>query len=74
MQGQRNGQNIVNYICLECNQQERIPLDIVRNFDFMDDGDQTVPPQFTCEKCGGEMYPEYYEGVHGHVYQISDRK
>jgi len=59
---------------LECDEQEGIPLDVVMNFDMMDDGDPTVPPQFTCEKCGGEMYPEYYKGVHGYIYQISDRR
>jgi hypothetical protein len=28
----------------------------------MDDGDPVVPMQFSCEACGGEMYPEYYKG------------
>jgi hypothetical protein len=32
----------------------------------MDDGDPTVPRQFSCEECGGEMYPEYYKGAHGY--------
>ncbi|WP_434512017.1 hypothetical protein [Desulfitobacterium sp. AusDCA] len=32
----------------------------------------TVPPQSSCEKCGGEMYPEYYKGLHGNEYEISD--
>jgi len=44
----------------------------VRDFDFMDDGDSTTPPMFSCEKCGGEMYPEYYKGVHGIEYKLSD--
>lgn len=52
---------------------EDIPLSVVRNFDMMDDGDPEVPPQFACEVCGGEMYPEYYKGVHGYEYRISDR-
>ena len=62
---------LVNYICLACNETEQIPLDVVRNFDAMDDGDPTVPSQFTCEECGGEMYPEYYKGIHGIEYKIS---
>ena len=37
----------------------------------MDDGDTTVPPQFRCE-CGGDMYPEYYKGLHSLEYKISD--
>ena len=49
-------------------------MDVVRNFDAMDDGDPTVPPQFQCEACGGAMYPEYYKGVHGYEYRISDVK
>jgi len=40
--------------------------------DAMDDGDSTVPPQFSCEKCGGTMYPEYYKGLHGNEYKITD--
>ncbi|WP_018214534.1 MULTISPECIES: hypothetical protein [Desulfitobacterium] len=47
-------------------------MKVVREFDAMDDGDPTVPPQFSCEKCGGEMYPEYYKGLHGYDYKISD--
>jgi hypothetical protein len=48
----------VIYICLTCSASEAIPLQVVRNFDIMDAGDPTVPPQFTCESCGGGMYPE----------------
>jgi hypothetical protein len=34
------------------------------------DGDPTTPPMFSCEKYGGQMYLEYYEGVHGKVQTI----
>jgi hypothetical protein len=64
---------VVNYVCLRCKEVEEIPLSVVRDFDFMDDGDPEVPPQFTCEACSGEMYPEYYKGVHGYEYRIADR-
>jgi hypothetical protein len=57
---------------LECNENEKIPLDVVISFDAMDDGDPTVPPKFGCQKCGGEMYPEYYKGIHGYEYKITD--
>lgn len=67
-----NSQEAVNYICLECNETEKIPLNVVRDFDAWDDGDPLVPPQFSCQKCGGEMYPEYYKGIHGYEYKISD--
>ncbi|WP_211236969.1 hypothetical protein [Aneurinibacillus terranovensis] len=66
--------NKVNYVCLVCDEIEQIPYDVVRSFDAMDHGDLTVPPQFSCEKCGGEMYPEYYEGIHGYIYKIEDVK
>lgn len=62
----------VNYICMQCNEREEILLDVVRDFDAMDDGDPTVPPRFNCEKCGGDMYPEYYKGLHGYEYKILD--
>ncbi|MHB8074768.1 hypothetical protein [Desulfosporosinus fructosivorans] len=53
-------------------QVEEIPLEVVRNFDAMDDGDTTVPAQFSCEKCRGDMYPEYYKGFQGNEYKIAD--
>jgi hypothetical protein len=55
-----------------CDEIETIPYQVVRDFDRMDDGDPTVPPQFTCQKCGKAMYPEYYKGVQGFEYKISD--
>ncbi|PLR75296.1 hypothetical protein CU633_21835 [Bacillus sp. V3-13] len=62
----------VSYVCLVCHEKEDIPLNVVKDFDLMDDGDPTTPPMFSCEKCGGEMYPEYYKGVHGIEYKLSD--
>jgi hypothetical protein len=42
----------------------------VRNFDLMDNGDPTVPPTFSCEQCGGQMYPVHYESVHGYEHKL----
>ncbi|GAX88681.1 hypothetical protein EFBL_0293 [Effusibacillus lacus] len=63
---------VVNYICLDCDTNEEIPLTVVRDFDAMDLGDESVAPRFSCEQCGGEMYPEYYKGIHGIEYRITD--
>ena len=45
---------------------------------FLDAGDVAFDPenapQFDCEKCGGEMYPEYYKNVLGYEFRISDRQ
>lgn len=60
----------IMYICTECGEKELIPKDVVRHFDIMDDGDISEPPRFTCEKCGGLMYPEKYESVHGITYCV----
>ncbi|MDF1512083.1 hypothetical protein PZE06_28990, partial [Robertmurraya sp. DFI.2.37] len=62
----------VSYVCLVCHEKEEIPINVVIDFDMMDEGDPTTPTMFSCEKCGGEMYPEYYKGVHGIEYKISD--
>ena len=35
----------------------------------MDGGDPTTPPMFACEKCGGEMYSEYYKRCTWHRVQ-----
>ncbi|MCR8635793.1 hypothetical protein [Paenibacillus radicis (ex Xue et al. 2023)] len=50
-----------------------IPLKVVRDFNRMDDGDPEEPPQFRYEACDGERYPEYYQGVHGYEYRLTDR-
>jgi hypothetical protein len=62
----------INYHCLACHEEEEIPYDVVRDFDIMDGGDPTVPPKFSCEKCRAEMYSEYYKGIHGQEYKLSD--
>ncbi len=49
-----------------CHEKEKIP------FDLMDGGDPMTPPMFSCETCGGEMYPEYDKGVHGVEYRLSE--
>lgn len=28
--------------------------------------------RFQCEQCGGEMFPEYYKGIHGQEYRLQD--
>ena len=62
----------VNYVCLACEEEELIPLGVVQDFDRMDGGDPSAPPKFACAHCGGEMYPEYYKGVHGYEYKVLD--
>jgi hypothetical protein len=64
---------MVNFVCVGCRENERIPLSVVRDFDDMDAGDREVPLQFVCEACGSGMYPEYYKGIHGYEYRIEDR-
>ncbi len=55
-----------------CHEAGGIPLNVVRDFDLMDGGEPTTPLRFNCEQCGGEMYPEYYKGIHGQEYKLSD--
>ena len=66
---------VVHYICLECGIKEKIPKEVVQ---FLDAGDVAFDPenapQFDCEKCGGEMYPESYKNVLGYEFRIRDRK
>lgn len=62
----------INYVCLTCHEIEKIPYKVVRSFDEMDEGDQSKPPMFSCEFCGGEMYPEFYIGKQGREYKITD--
>lgn len=67
---EKKEKNNVLYICTECEKKELIPKNVVMQFDIMDNGDTSEPPRFTCEKCGGLMYPQKYEGVHGITYCV----
>ncbi|RSU13010.1 hypothetical protein CBF29_04895 [Vagococcus elongatus] len=67
------GKSSVNYICLKCGIEEEIPKDVVELIPLFDEGaDPLTAPQFTCEKCGGEMYPEYYKNPMGIEFRMSD--
>jgi hypothetical protein len=54
---------------LQCSIEEEIPKEVVEYCDAIDDGDEGVPPRFSCENCGGEMIPKKYKGVHGIQYE-----
>ena len=62
-------QSKVRFVCWQCNVEEDIPEEVVEYCDAMDDGDLEVPPRFSCEKCGWEMVPKKYKGVHGIQYE-----
>ncbi|MBE3138238.1 MAG: hypothetical protein IMZ63_00305 [Actinobacteria bacterium] len=64
-----SSQSKVRFVCLQCNVEEDMPEEVVEYCDAMDDGDLEVPPRFSCEKCGGEMVPKKYKGVHGIQYE-----
>jgi hypothetical protein len=40
----------VSFVCLACHEKEEIPINVVTDFDLIDDGDPTTPPMFSCEK------------------------
>lgn len=48
-------------------------MDVVK---FLDGSDlmfePEAPPQFSCKRCEGEMYPEYYKNDLGVEFRISD--
>ncbi len=55
-----------------CHEREKRCFDVVRDVGLMNGGDPLTPPMLSCETCGGELYPEYYKGVHGVEYRLSD--
>ncbi|WP_212933631.1 hypothetical protein [Robertmurraya siralis] len=59
-------------LCLVHHGKEDFPLNVVRDFELLDDGDPTTP-MFSCEKCGGQMYPESDKGVHGIEYKLNKK-
>jgi len=55
-----------------CHEEESLPYRIVKEIDHMDGGDPTIPPRVQCEKCSRVMVPEYYKGISGTEYKLSD--
>jgi hypothetical protein len=41
-------------------------------FKYVDKTDGEEKRETISAACGGEMYPEYYKGIHGYEYKISD--
>ena len=58
------------YICLQCKNKENIPKEVVEYFDEMDQSNIDEPPCFACEKCGGVMRPQKYNGVYRKKYKL----
>jgi len=63
----------VLFRCLGCGTEELIPREVVEEFDFIDDGDLSLPPRFKCEKCPEQMEPVLYKSVHGITYEWKDK-
>ena len=57
------------YICMQCATKENIPKEVVEYFDEMAQTNIDEPPCFSCEKCGGVMRPQEYQGVYGKTYR-----
>lgn len=67
------GKGSIRFICLNCHEAENIPKEVVKILDGTDlMVSPDVAPQFSCEKCSGEMYPEYYRNELGHEFRIED--
>ena len=58
------------YICLQCKNKENIHKEVVEYFDEIDQSNINEPPCFACEKCGGVMRPQKYNGIYGKNYKL----
>lgn len=60
----------IEFICPDCKTTEKIPLEVVRYLDSIDQAnvDTNVPPRFDCQRCNGKMIPKFYIGVNGQKY------
>jgi predicted nucleic-acid-binding Zn-ribbon protein len=64
----------VTFVCLDCGIKEKIPKDVVDILDGSDLGySPDKAPQFSCEKCGGQMYPEDYTNMLGYHFSLKDK-
>lgn len=62
-----------DFICSHCGIHEDIPTHIVMNFEFLDGEQQDYMPAFTCKKCGYDMFPVYFKGYTGKIYQYKSK-
>ena len=62
----------VTFICPKCKTKENIPFSIVDMCDRNDDGDDSYPPRFSCQKCDGLMTPLCYKNYKGKVYEYKE--
>ena len=58
-----------DFVCSHCGIHEDIPTHIVMNFEFLDHDLPNYMPSFTCKKCGYDMFPTYFKGFNGKIYQ-----
>lgn len=58
-----------DFVCSHCGIHEDIPTHIVMQFEDMDRDTPNYMPAFFCEKCGNKMYPTYFKGYTGKIYQ-----
>ncbi len=58
-----------DFVCSHCGIHENIPTHIVMEFEFRDYDLPNYMPSFYCEKCGHNMYPTYFKGFSGKIYQ-----
>ena len=58
-----------DFVCSHCGTHENIPTHIVMEFEFRDHDLPNYMPSFYCEKCNHPMYPTYFKGYTGKVYE-----
>lgn len=58
-----------DFVCSHCGTHENIPTHIVMDFEFRDHDLPNYMPSFYCEKCNHPMYPTYFKGYTGKVYE-----
>lgn len=62
----------IKFKCKKCKTEEEIPEEMVEMMDYMDMGDETVPPRFNCACCTGIMEPIYYKTRDGREYKYKE--
>ena len=53
--------------------EEMIPREMLEQFDFIDGGDLSLPPRFSCENCSEQMESVLYKSVHDITSEWKDK-
>ena len=58
-----------DFVCSSCGTHKDIPTHIIMDNEFWHEDETDYTPSFPCDKCNHKMYPTYFKGYLGKIYE-----